>query len=255
MKDKFNMEAKLYDKTWGRYDYDTDVRFLNDLFQEHGCKGIIDIGCGTGNHAVRLSKLGYEVTGVDISQTMLKIAKEKDKEAKIRFIQGDMRKLEKAIPKGEKFDAAVCLGQVLSNLITDKDVQAFLNGLHKIIKKNGLFVSNARNARKINEELLNRLLLDRLITEERLQLLLLVYNTRHPRNRHIIIWRPIYLMKENDKVDFQVREHKLRWFEFSTLKRLFSEKGFEIAATYSGPTKEEFKEDEHTTMWFVTIAK
>lgn len=62
-------------------------------------------------------------------------------------------------------------------------------------------------------------------------------------------------MKENDKVDFQVREHKLRWFEFSTLKRLLSEKGFEIAATYSGPTKEEFKEDEHTTMWFVTIAK
>jgi ubiquinone/menaquinone biosynthesis C-methylase UbiE len=255
MKDEFSLEARMYDKTWGKYDYDADVRFLDDLLQEHDCKRVIDVGCGTANHATRLSKLEYEVTGVDISQTMLKIAKEKDKEAKIRFIQGDIRKLERVIPKSEKFDAAICLGQVFSNLVTNKDVWAFLEGLHKILAKNGLFVFNARDARRINEELLNRLLLDRLVTEEKLQLLLLVYNTRHPRNRNIIVWRPIYLMKENDRVNFEIKEHKLRWFEFSVLKRLLAENGFETAATFSGSSKEEFKEDEHATMWFVTIAR
>jgi ubiquinone/menaquinone biosynthesis C-methylase UbiE len=254
MKDKFSLEAKIYDKVWGKHDYDSDVKFLNALFHKHGCRSIVDIGCGTGNHALRLSRLGYEVTGVDVSPTMLKIAKEKDKEAKIRFLQGDMKKLEKVIPKGQRFDAAICLGQVFSHLMTDKDVQAFLNRLHKILKQNGLFVFSARNAKKINEEYLNKLRLDHMINEEKLQLLILAHNIRDSQNPNIIVWNPIYLMKENNKVDLQIREHKLRWFEFSTLKKIMTENGFKIVAIYSGPMKEKFNEDEHADMWFVTTA-
>jgi len=160
MEDEFNLEAKFYDKIWGKYDYDADVKFLDVLFKEHDCRSIIDVGCGTGNHAIRLSRLGYEVTGADISPTMLKIAKEQDKEAKIRFIQADMKELERVIPKSQKFDAAICLGQTFYHLITNKDVQTFLNGLHKILKRNQLFIFNARNARKISEDYLNKLLLD-----------------------------------------------------------------------------------------------
>jgi ubiquinone/menaquinone biosynthesis C-methylase UbiE len=198
--------------------------------------------------------MGYQVTGVDVSPTMLKIAKEKDKEAKIRFIQGDMKKLEKVIPKGQRFDAAICLGQVFSHLMTDKDVQAFLNRLHKILKQNGLFVFSARNAKKINEEYLNKLRLDHMLNEEKLQLLVLTYNIRDSQDPNIIVWNPMYLMKQNSKVDLQIREHKLRWFEFSTLKKIMTENGFKIIATCSGPMKEKFKEDEHTDMWFVTTA-
>jgi ubiquinone/menaquinone biosynthesis C-methylase UbiE len=106
MEDEFGLEARLYNKTWGKYDYDSDVKFLNALFKEHRCRSIIDVGCGTGNHALRLSRLGYEVVGVDISPTMLKIAKEKEKEAKVTFIQGDMRKLQRMIPENTRFDAA-----------------------------------------------------------------------------------------------------------------------------------------------------
>jgi ubiquinone/menaquinone biosynthesis C-methylase UbiE len=255
MEDEFNLEAKFCDKIWGKYDYDADVKFLDDLFKEHDYRSVIDVGCGTGNHAIRLSRLGYEVTGVDISPTMLKIAKEKDKEAKISFIQADIKELEGMIPKGQKFDAAICPRQTFSHLITNRDVQAFLNGLHKILKRNGLFIFNARNARIISEDYLNRLLLDHMIMEEKLQLLLLFYNTRHPRNRNVIIWRPIYLMKESDKVDLQMREHKLRWFDFSRLKKMLIENGFKVTAIYSETTKEEFKEDKHTEMWFVTITK
>ena len=63
------------------------------------------------------------------------------------------------------------------------------------------------------------------------------------------------ISQENNKVDLQIREHKLRWFEFSTLKRIITENGLEIIATYSGLKKEKFKEDEHSDMWFVTITQ
>ncbi|MDH5481881.1 MAG: methyltransferase domain-containing protein [Candidatus Bathyarchaeota archaeon] len=254
MNDEFSLEARFYDETWGKYDYDADMKFLNDLFQKKGCKTIIDIGCGTGNHFIRLSKLGYEVTGVDISQAMLGIARKKKKEGKIRFIQGDMRRLG-IILRGEKFDAAICLGMVFSNLEQYRHVQAFLSGLRQILRKNGLFIFNTRNAKKINEDLLNRLILERLLVKERLQLLLFFYNTRHPRNRNVIIWRPVYLMKENGKVDLQIREHKLRWHNFSILRRMLIESKFEVKATYSGNAIEEFNEEEHANMWFVTMAK
>lgn len=255
MKDEFSLEARFYDKIWGKRDYDADVKFLADFFRKYHCRSVIDIGCGTGNHALRLSKMGYQVTGVDVSSTMLEIAKAKDKEAKIKFIKGDMKKLEKVVPKGQRFDAAICLGQVFSHLMTNKDVQALLNRLHKILKQNGLFVFSARNAKKINEEYLNKLRLDHMINEEKLQLLILTYNTRDLQDSNIIVWNPIYLIKQNSKVDLQIREHKLRWFKFSTLKKIITENGFKIVAIYSGPMKEKFKEEEHTDMWFVTTIK
>jgi ubiquinone/menaquinone biosynthesis C-methylase UbiE len=255
MEDEFSLEARFYDKIWGKYDYNSDVKFLDDLFKEHRCRSIIDVGCGTGNHALRLSKLGYEVVGVDISPTMLRIAKEKGKEAKVRFIQGDMKKLEKIIPENRRFDAAICLGQAFSSMITNMDVHAFFHGIHKILRKNGLFVFGARNTKMIKEEYLNTIRLDHTLVEKRLQLLVLVYNTRDSRNRNVIVWRPIFLMKENDKVDFQIREHKLRWNYYSELKKMLTEDNFTLLATYSGNTKEKFDENEHANMWFVTTAK
>lgn len=255
MEDEFSLEAKFYDKIWGKHDYDADVKFLDALFRKYGCKRIIDIGCGTGNHSIRLSRLGYELTGVDISSAMLKIAKEKDKRAMVRFVQGDMRKMVKIIRKDEKFDAAICLGQTLSSLVTNREIRVFFRGLSKVLERDGLFIFNARNAKKINEEYLNTIRLGHMLSEEKLQLLLLEYNTRYPRNRNVIVWRPIYLIKEKDKVDLQLREHKLRWIYFSMLKKMLIESKFEIIATYSGASGEKFNEDEHVNMLLVTRAK
>jgi 2-polyprenyl-3-methyl-5-hydroxy-6-metoxy-1,4-benzoquinol methylase len=255
MKDEFNLEAKLYDKVWGKYDYDKDVRFLNSLFHRYGCRSIIDIGCGTGNHSLRLSELGYKVTGIDVSPSMLRIARRKDKKSKIRFMHEDMKKLGNVISKGQKFDGAICLGHVFYHLMTDEDLQAFLNELHNTLKRNGLFVFNARNAKKMNEKYLNVLRLDHMVNEEKTQSVIFSYNSRDLRDPNILVWRPICILKENEKMDLQIREHRLRWFEFSPLEKIIKENGFDVLATYSGPKKEKFRENEHDDMWFVTRAK
>lgn len=56
---------------------------------------ILDLGCGTGRHTIELAKRGYDVTGVDLSDSQL--SKARDKAAKngldIKFIKHDARNL------------------------------------------------------------------------------------------------------------------------------------------------------------------
>ncbi len=68
---------------------------------------IIDIGCGTGRHSIELAKRGYDITGVDLSESMLTRARHKAKEAKVKvdFRLADARKL----PFEDEFDLAIML--------------------------------------------------------------------------------------------------------------------------------------------------
>ncbi|MCD4846240.1 MAG: class I SAM-dependent methyltransferase, partial [Methanosarcinales archaeon] len=55
------------------------------------CK-TIDFGCGAGNYAIYLASIGFDVTGIDISPSAIKIAKEnaKKKRVKCNFLVADV---------------------------------------------------------------------------------------------------------------------------------------------------------------------
>jgi len=56
---------------------------------------ILDIGCGTGRHSIELAQRGYSVVGIDLSESLLKRAKEKasGRNLQIVFQEQDARKL------------------------------------------------------------------------------------------------------------------------------------------------------------------
>ena len=70
-------------------------------------KRILDIGCGTGRHSIELTKRGYHMTGIDLSDSLLKRAREKAAEQNlvIDFQKHDARKL----PFNQEFDAVIML--------------------------------------------------------------------------------------------------------------------------------------------------
>ncbi len=63
------------------------LQFLKNQVKPDGY--ILDVACGTGRHSIPLSQLGYGMVGLDISATLLKIAKLHSKES--QFVRGDMR--------------------------------------------------------------------------------------------------------------------------------------------------------------------
>jgi 2-polyprenyl-3-methyl-5-hydroxy-6-metoxy-1,4-benzoquinol methylase len=68
---------------------------------------ILDIGCGTGRHSIELAKRGYTVVGVDLSESLLKRAKEKacERKLQIRFQKHDARNL----PFLQEFDLIIMI--------------------------------------------------------------------------------------------------------------------------------------------------
>ena len=74
-------------------------------------KTILDMGCGTGGHALLLAERGYGVTGIDMSESMLSIAKEKARKANISvdLFEGDIREFNTA----KKFDAIISMFAVM----------------------------------------------------------------------------------------------------------------------------------------------
>lgn len=68
---------------------------------------ILDVGCGTGRHSIELSKRGYSITGIDLSESQLAQAKKKAKKVnlQIEFLKLDARHL----PFNNEFDTAIML--------------------------------------------------------------------------------------------------------------------------------------------------
>jgi 2-polyprenyl-3-methyl-5-hydroxy-6-metoxy-1,4-benzoquinol methylase len=69
--------------------------FIEKEIEYNKATRILDIGCGTGRHSIELAKRGYAVVGIDLSESLLKRAKEKASEQKLQiaFRKHDARTL------------------------------------------------------------------------------------------------------------------------------------------------------------------
>lgn len=105
---------------------------------------ILDIGCGTGRHSIELTKRGYTVTGVDLSESMLNRAKEKAaaEGLAIDFRQHDARNL----PFSGEFDLAIMLCEGGFPLMeTDEMNFAILKSAAVSLKPGGRFIFTTLN--------------------------------------------------------------------------------------------------------------
>ncbi len=79
----FDNDAASYDNWYysplGQHVDNMETRCAFELLKPQIGTKILDVGCGTGNFSVKLAKLGCDVTGVDISGEMVKIAEKKAK--------------------------------------------------------------------------------------------------------------------------------------------------------------------------------
>ncbi|MCL1969800.1 MAG: class I SAM-dependent methyltransferase [Bacteroidetes bacterium] len=105
---------------------------------------ILDVGCGTGRHAIELTKRGYRVTGIDLSESQLKRAREKAEadNLSIDFQRHDARNL----PFDSEFDVAIMLCEGGFSLMeTDEMNFEILKNVTKSLKSHAKFIFTALN--------------------------------------------------------------------------------------------------------------
>jgi 2-polyprenyl-3-methyl-5-hydroxy-6-metoxy-1,4-benzoquinol methylase len=103
----FENYAKMYDNEVFTRGTVGECDFIEKEINAGKSLKILDVGCGTGRHAIELTKRGYHVTGIDLSENQLERAREKAKEngLVINFQRQDARNL----PFDNEFDIAIML--------------------------------------------------------------------------------------------------------------------------------------------------
>lgn len=140
--------AKYYDIVHSFRDYKGQVEFLVDIMRKYWPKTAValDICCGTGSHAVLLAEKGYKVVGVDLSEDMLMLARQKNTRAdNPTYIRADIRTLK----LDATFDMAYCLGVSFAQLSSYHEIYQTLDAVRHTLKPGGLFVFDVPNGWKM----------------------------------------------------------------------------------------------------------
>jgi len=153
MKDKQNEFYSSISKYYAEiFPYQpVQLQFVKSRAGELAGKQVLDIGCATGELAIRLAKNGAIVTGIDLNEDLLEQAK-----AKIgfegsetathnpKFQKGNMLDLKTDFQPGQ-FDIVLCFGNTLVHLQSPAMVQKMLEGVFAVLKPGGHFLLQILN--------------------------------------------------------------------------------------------------------------
>jgi SAM-dependent methyltransferase len=133
--------SEAYDHLYVHKDYSGECDLIKQALRQFGVgeiKDIADWGCGTGNHVIPLAQQGYRMTGVDLSDPMLQVARRKAAAAglDIHWVQGDVRDVR--LPG--QFDAGLFMFSVLGLLNRNQEVMAAFHNARRHIRLEGLML-------------------------------------------------------------------------------------------------------------------
>jgi len=113
--------------------------------KNQNAKKVLDLGCGAGRHSILLAKNGFEVIGIDISKSALKMANRwtrKERLGNVAFVRATMTN----VPLKD-----CCLDAVISVSVIHhgfkKDIETTVKEVYRTLQKNGKFLANLASAK------------------------------------------------------------------------------------------------------------
>ena len=143
--------ADIYDLRSDQRVWDAVKVHMQELLKDTDIKTILDCSIGSGNLTLGLAELGYEITGSDLSETMLERCRNKAEERglKVELYQSDFREVDQNIPG--LFDCVMSTGNSLP-YVSNEDVVLTLGKMDKLVKPGGYLYVDLRNWDKVVEE-------------------------------------------------------------------------------------------------------
>jgi len=136
----YDQYAQYYDILYQDKNYVKETDFVDTLIKKHQGKqsnSLLDLGCGSGEHAYLFAEKGYNVLGIDRSEPMIDLAASQyPASEKLSF---KVRDITNYTPE-QPFDTAVALFNVIGYLSTNDNLNATFSNVAKSLNTGGLFI-------------------------------------------------------------------------------------------------------------------
>ena len=213
--------AEYYDMFNSGKNYDNEVMFLDKIFKEHDVTSFLDLGCGTGVHAEKMTGMGYDVTGLDISPDMIKVAKEKEID-QAEFIVGDMTNFN----LNKKFDACTIMFAAFGYLTENKQLEDCLKCISEHLTVDGILTFDCWNGLGVMRDLPSSRVKEVELDGTNIR------RTSHPTMRAINqvcdIKFDVEVSKDGEIIKEYKEDHSMRFFFPMELKKYLEDAGFEV---------------------------
>ena len=189
-------------------------------------ESVLDLACGTGTAAILLAKRGLRVYGVDGSQHMLKIAKQKaaDEKVHVEFLLSDMRSF--TIP--ETVDLVVSLYDSLNYILKPEELVSVFMRVRQHLKENGLFMFDMNTLYNMKYGWDNRFSVFWMTDD-----ILVIESNVHDLSRRITTKSFTFFVKREEELFERIlEEHTERGYTANELEGALTDAGLELVSCY-----------------------
>jgi SAM-dependent methyltransferase len=229
--------AAQYDRLYAGKDYRAECDLIEAAIAKYAPQRpqtLLDVGCGTGQHSIELARRGFRVTGVDLSESMLRHAAENaavlEEARRPQWVHGDARNFE----AGGPYDIGIMMFAVIGYLTANEDVLSGLRTIRRHLAPGALFICDFWYGPSVlSDRPTDRI---RLLPTDGGEVLRTTQTTldvvRHTADVSFRLWT----LKGKQVVSDTRETHRMRYFFPQEFALLLSQSGFAMQGISAFPT-------------------
>ncbi len=235
----YNSFADVYDIFMDNIPYDEWVEFIEKIWDKYDLKPqlVCEIGCGTGNITQRLANKNYDMIGIDLSQDMLMVARDKnyDNETNILYLGQDMRSFELY----GTVDCILSICDSLNYIKTEQDLLKVFKLVDNYLDPQGLFIFDLNTKHKFKNVYGSNTFTD--ITEKGAY----IWDNNYNEETEINEYNVTFFLKDEEESFYHKYEefHEEKAHDVERVKALLEEAGLKIEGVF-GENFEEYSETQ-----------
>ncbi|MBQ8281798.1 MAG: class I SAM-dependent methyltransferase [Lachnospiraceae bacterium] len=225
--------AYCYDLFMDDIPYDDWAEYIAELLKKRGIEDglVCELGCGTGEITMRLKENGYDMIGIDLSEDMLMVARDKMYEedmSDILYLHQDMRDFE--LYGTVRAFVSVC--DSMNYILTEEDLLKVFKNVNNYLDRDGLFIFDMKTAHFYENSYGNKT-----FSQEREEGVL-VWENHYDKEKQLNSYDlTIDVFDPEENVYDEIKEHHVqRAYDIEVVKKLLEQAGLKFEYAYDAFT-------------------